>query len=418
MRSFIRARRLIDGKGGVMTGQPVVEIDGAKIMAIHDGGTPEGAQVQDFGDATILPGLIDTHVHLNLPGTGLLLEEAMREGQEIMLAASMGAAAMALGSGTTTVRDVGCFGTTAFSARRTISLGYARGARIMAAGAPITITGGHTWPMGGEADGEDTLRRKVRQMIKDGAEFIKVMGSGGGTIGTASWRPAFSQAEMDAIVDESHRNERRVSVHCLCAESIDIAIRAGVDQIEHAGFITGPGGGQEYDPAVAERLAKSGIPVTTTLAVGATAINATRALLVRSPEQEAFLSRWERTMQDNLSQFSRLSEAGVTFVAGTDAGWRFTSFDSLVLEMQMMERGGASRADCITAATGLAAEVIGIADRGRIGPGLLADLIVVKGNPLEDLASLHDLELILQGGVRHMPTPRDQRTAHAMCVPD
>ncbi|MFC4671572.1 amidohydrolase family protein [Seohaeicola nanhaiensis] len=416
MRSFIRAERLIDGKGGVITGQPVVEIEGTRIKGVHKA-APEGAQVQDFGDATILPGLIDTHVHLNMPGNGMLLEEVMREGPEVLLATSMGSSAAALGAGITTVRDVGCFGTTAFSVRRTLELGYARGARVMAAGAPITITGGHTWYMGGEADGEAALRQKVRALIKDGAEFIKVMGSGGGTIGTASWRPAFTQAEMNAIVEESHWNERRVTVHCLCAESIDIAINAGVDQIEHAGFIR-KNAPQQYNAQVAERLAKSGIPVTTTLAVGATAINAMRQMQQRDAEQEAFLGRWERMLAENVEQFTKLSEAGVTFVAGTDAGWRFTSFDSLVLEMQMMQQGEMPVAECITAATGRAAEVIGLDDRGRIEAGLLADLIVVKGNPLDDLAALHDLELILQGGVAHPPSPRAHRAPQAMIVPE
>lgn len=415
MRSFITAHRLIDGKGGLMTGRPVVELDGARIVALHDT-APEGVELRDFGDATILPGLIDTHIHLNMPGNGLLLEEVMREGVEVMLATSVGSAMQALGAGITTVRDVGCFGTTAFSVRRALELGYASGARVMAAGAPITITGGHTWYMGGECDGDEALRRKVRALVKEGAEFIKVMGSGGGTLGTASWRPAFTQGEMNAIVAEAHRNERRVTVHCLCAESIDIAVRAGVDQIEHAGFIR-KNAPQHYDAAVAERLAKSGIPVTTTLAVGATAINAMQQIEDRSPEQEAFLARWQRMTAENVEQFTRLSKAGVTFVAGTDAGWRFTSFDSLVLELQMMEQGGMAVSDCITAATGRAAEVIGLEDRGILAPGLLADLIVVKGNPLEDLAALHDLQLILQGGVEHLPTPRAQRAPQAMTVP-
>lgn len=417
MHRFIRAKYLIDGDGGLIEGRPTVEVDETSIVAVYEGGLPEGTEVQDFGDATILPGLIDTHVHLNLPGNGMLMEEVMREGEEVLLATTMGTAAMALGAGITSVRDVGCIGTTAFAARRARALGYAKGARIMAAGAPITITGGHTWPMGGEADGEVALRHKVRKFIKNGAEFIKVMGSGGGTIGTASWRAAFSQVEMNAIVDEAHRNERGVTVHCLCAESIDIAINAGVDQIEHAGFIVDCDGNQEYDPAVADRLAQAGIPVTTTLAVGATAINAMEVLDVRTPEQEAFLARWHRMLENNVTQFTKLLEAGVTFVAGTDAGWRFTSFDSLVLELQMMERGGASREACLRAATGLAADVIGISDRGRISPGLLADLIVVQGNPHEDLSALHDLKLILQGGVPHPPTPRDKRSSQSMRVP-
>jgi imidazolonepropionase-like amidohydrolase len=418
---FIEAARLIDGGGATITGRPVVEIDGARIVAVHPNGLPEGApeaEVLRFADATILPGLIDCHVHLNLPGNGLLPDVVALEGHEVMLASAMGAVATALGAGITTLRDVGCFGTTAFSARRALELGYARGARIVAAGRPLTITGGHVWPMGGEADGEDGLRLEVRRLIKQGAELIKVIGSGGGTRGTASWRPAFTPAEMRAIVEESHRNERRVTVHCLCAASIDMAIEAGVDQIEHAGFICSPAGEQRYEPEVAERLARSDIPVTTTLAVGATAINAMRLIGERTPAEEAFLKRWERTTADNLEQFARLAAAGVRFVAGTDAGWRFTPFDGLILELQMMRRGGATAMDAIVAATGRAAEVIGFADRiGRIAPGLAADLIVVDGDPLADLDRLRDFRLVLQGGVRRRPTPRAEHSPVSMRVP-
>lgn len=421
MTKFVTAGRMIDGTGAAPVERPVVEIDGARIVAVHQGALPEraaDAEVLDFPGGTILPGLIDTHVHLNLPGNGLTLEEAMTVGEQVMLASAMGAAATALGAGITTVRDVGAFGTTSFAARRTIALGYAKGAWIVAGGQPITITGGHTWPMGGEADGEDALRRKVRQMIKDGADFIKVMGSGGGTVGTASWRPSFSADEMRAIVDESHRNERRVAVHCLCARSIDIAIEAGVDQIEHAGFIANSSGEQRYDPEVGERLAKSGIPVTGTLAVGATSLNAMRMIEHRTPAQDAFLGRWERMTADNLDQFTKLREAGVTFVAGTDAGWRYTSFDSLVLELEMMQRGGCTAMETIVAATGRAADVIGIGERtGRIAPGLAADVIVVSGDPLDRLDALRDLELVLQGGERRPPLPRAAMTACAQSCP-
>ncbi len=421
MSRFVRAARLIDGDGGVVTGRPAVEIDGDRIVAVHPGGVPDaaaGAEVLDFPNGTILPGLVDAHVHLNLPGTGLSLEDAMREGTEVMLASTMGAVATALGAGITTMRDVGCFGTTAFSARRALDLGYAKGARIVAAGQPITITGGHTWPMGGEADGEDGVRLKVRQMIKDGAELIKVIGSGGGTKGTASWRPAFTAREMRAIVEESHRHDRRVTVHCLCAASLDIAVEAGVDQIEHAGFICSPAGEQRFEPAVADRIAAAEIPVTTTLAVSATAINAMRLLERRTPDEVAFLKRWERTALDNLAQFAKLRAAGVRFVAGTDAGWRFTPFDALIVEMEMIERGGASRMEAITAATGDAARAIGIdGEVGRIAPGLAADLIVVAGDPLADLDAFRDLELILQRGRRRHPTPRADASPVALRVP-
>lgn len=403
MPEFISAARLIDGTGAAPVENPLLEIDGGKIVAVHgaENGVPtiDQGTIRDFPGATIMPGLIDTHVHLNLPGTGPTLEEAMREGVEVMLATSMGSVAMALGAGITTVRDLGAFGTTSFAARRAIELGYAKGAKIMACGQPITITGGHTWPMGGEADGVDGVRRKVRQMIKDGADFIKVMGSGGGTLGTISWRPSFSLEEMRAIVDEAHRNLRRVSVHCLCADAIDIAVEAGVDQIEHANFLVDATGRQEFDPVVADRLAKSGIPVTTTLVVSVTAAHRYRNVENPDLDEQVFIDKFKRMAEDNRNQFTRLCEAGVTFVAGTDAGWRSTPFDSLPLELEIMQRGGYSALEAITAATGRAADVVGLAERtGRLVQGLAADVLVVDGNPLDDLDRLRDPLLILQDG--------------------
>ncbi|WP_172329761.1 amidohydrolase family protein [Mangrovicoccus sp. HB161399] len=405
MSHFLKAAQLIDGTGSAPLPDPLVQIGGGRILSVGQGPAPSGAKVQEFPGGTILPGLIETHSHLNLPGNGLTLEEAMREGVEVMLATTMGNAATALRAGITTIRDLGAFGTTSISARRAIELGYAEGARIMACGQPITITGGHTWYMGGEADGEDGLRLKVRQMIKDGADFIKVMGSGGGTLGTMAWRPAYSLPEMQAIVGESHRNGRMVTVHCLCAEAIDIAITAGVDQIEHAGFLTGPGT-QSYDPAVADRLAASGIPVTSTLAVCGTILNALRALESPRPDQVAFLDRWVKTLAMNMDHGRKLREAGVRFVAGTDAGWRYTSFDSLVQEMELLEQIGMSRGEAIHAATGFAAEAIHLHGRGTIAEGMAADVIVTPGDPLADLDALRDLDLILKDGRSIAPAGR------------
>lgn len=421
MKTLIKADRLIDGTGAAAREGVALLVEDGRIVGIHtgDSGAVEGAEVLDFPGCTILPGLIDTHVHLNLPGDGATLEEALRESEGVIVAASVGNAARALAAGITTVRDVGALKNTAFAVRRAIELGFATGARVMACGQPITITGGHTWYLGGEADGEDALRRKVRDLIKHGAEFIKVMGSGGGTVGTASWRPAFRQSEVDAIVDESHRNERKVSIHCLCAESIDQAVSAGVDQIEHAGFITSAAGAQKYDPGVAERLAKSGIPVTGTLAVGGTVLNAMRAIADRTPVEEQVLARWVPMMAENLDQFRKLYESGVTFVAGTDAGWRFTSFDSLPQELELMERGGLSRAEAIHAATGRAAKVIGLDHRtGTLAKGRDADVIVVEGNPLDRLDVLRDLRLILQRGQSRAIAGRAAIAPQAAFCPD
>ncbi|MGY6249542.1 amidohydrolase family protein [Bosea thiooxidans] len=402
MKTLIKAARLIDGTGSAPVENPTLVVSGGKIESIVTGELPSylaGSDVHDHPGATILPGLIDTHVHLNLPGDGTILEDAVRESEGVLVATSAYATAKALKAGITTVRDLGAKGRTAIDVRRALQLGHGDGARVVACGQAITVTGGHVWYLGGEADGVDGVRRKVREMVKLGADFIKVMASGGGTVGTQSWNPSFSQAELDALVEEAHRFGRKATAHCLCARSIEMAIDAGFDQLEHAGFIADRTGRQVYEPAVADKLAKSGIPVTGTLAVGGAVLRELRGRETLSPTDAAFLARWENAAAQNLLQFRKLREAGVTFVAGTDAGWRFTRFDDLPLEMELMQEGGMSAMDTIVAATGYAAQVIDIAhETGSLKPGLAADILVVGGDPLADFAALRDVRLVIQAG--------------------
>ena len=161
-------------------------------------------------------------------------------------------------------------------------------------------------------------------------------------------------------------------------------------------------GGRSSLPAVAARVARAGVPVTSTLAVGGFMLKALRERQARgplSPEDQLVLERWLRMFDANLSQFRQMRQAGVTWVAGTDAGWRFTPIEGLALELELMHQGGCSPMEAIVAATGKAAEVIGIADKvGTLKPGMAADVIVVAGNPLDDLKRLEDVRLVMQGG--------------------
>ncbi|MCU1492879.1 MAG: Imidazolonepropionase [Acidimicrobiaceae bacterium] len=417
--TVVRADRLIDGNGGAAIDRAVVVYEGSTIQGIHQDELPaelESADVEvlDYTGCTLLPGLIDAHVHLNLPGTGGILEDAVGESDGVLVAASANAALTALEAGITTVRDTGARRSTSFDLRRAISLGYGRGPRMLLVGQPVTITGGHTWYLGGEADGVEGVRKKVRELCKLGADWIKVMGSGGGTLNTISHRPAFRPQELEAIVDEAHRLDRRVTVHTLCAQALDDAIAVGVDQIEHASFLVDNKQTQEFSPAVADRLAKAGIPVTTTLAVAYDVVTKMSALGELSASDQQTLDRWKGMLADNLSQFSQLREIGVNFVAGTDAGWRFTRFDSLPDELRLMSDGGMSRAEAIYSATGKSADVLGIAGvAGRVRAGLQADLLAVEGNPLEDLAALKEVRLVVQGGEVRVDAGRVPRAGSA-----
>ena len=407
MVTVIKGDRLIDGTGNAPLADPSLVISEGKIVGVFQGNPPDGAvpadaEILEYRGSTLLPGLIDCHVHLTFPGNGTLLEEFGKEPDTVLAISAAFAAQQALASGITTVRDNGARGTTTFDLRRALALGLGQGPRLLVCGQPITITGGHAWPLGGEADGEDGVRAKVREMAKLGADWIKVMGTGGGTVNTMSSLPSFRPEEVAALVDEAHRLSREVTVHCLSADAIVLAIDAGADQIEHASFFVDESGHQGYDPAVAAKMAESGIAVTATLAVRACTVKRMLGQSGRSPAEEAALERWSRMFEDGLKQFGRLYDAGVKFVAGSDAGWMFTPFDAVLEEIALMNEGGVPAMEAIVAATGRSAAVLGIDGQvGTITEGLDADIIAVAGNPLDDLRALRDIRLVMQGG-----TPR------------
>lgn len=404
MITIIRASRLIDGDGGEAVDNPVVVVDGDRIIGVYAKEPPadvlpRDARILDYQGCTLLPGLIDAHVHTNFPGDGTPVEDSFKEGDGLLVASSVDAARRALEIGVTTVRDLGGRGSTTFNARRALELGYGRGPRMLLAGQPITVTGGHTWHYGGEADGVDGVRLKVRQLCKLGADWIKVIDSGGGTINTKSYLPSFSREELGAISDEAHRMGRPVTVHTLNANALEDAIDAGVDGIEHASFLVDETQAQQYSPAVADKLAKSGIPVTTTLAVALDCVNAMRVKDRLTEKEKHFLDDWSRMLEDNVSQFRKLREAGVEFIAGTDAGWRFTTVESLPDELWLMTEGGMSGTQAISSATGKSADVLGIGGvTGRVRTGLTADLLAVSGDPREDVRGLRNVRLVMQAG--------------------
>ncbi|GAA2580482.1 amidohydrolase family protein [Dactylosporangium fulvum] len=399
----VSADRLIDGTGGAVVDDPVVLVEDGRIVAVHQGRLPDGAErpgtrVLDLAGCTLLPGLTDAHVHLNLPGDGSEFETWSRESDGVFVAAADHAARIALEAGITTLRDTGSRGSTVFDLRRAAELGRGRIPRLLVCGHPLTISGGHGWPLGGEVDGVEGVRTAVRQLKKAGADWIKVIGSGGGTKGTLVHRPAFTRAELRAIADEAHRLELKVTTHTVCTESLEDALEAGVDGIEHGLFLV-DFEHQEYSPRVAERLAAAGIPVTSTLVVGHDVVRSVDAIDKPDAEQRLQRDRWDRMLGDTLDQFGRMRSLGVPFIAGTDAGWRFTEFDSLPDELWLMTEGGMSAVEAVHAASGLAADVLGFADEaGRVVPGLAADLVAVAGDPLGDLRRLRDVEMVMQAG--------------------
>jgi imidazolonepropionase-like amidohydrolase len=269
------------------------------------------------------------------------------------------------------------------------------------AGWPITITGGHCRYFGGEADGADGLRVKVRAAIKGGAGYIKAMASGGGTPGTQAWRAAFNGEEVAAIVDEAHRFGYHATLHCTCADAIANAVAAGADEIQHASFIAGADGATAFDPRVAEGLAASRITVCPTLSVGRFVYERIGAAANPTAEDRALADRFERMTHDGIEHAAHLRRLGVPMIAGSDAGWRHSPFDALHAEIECMAAAGFSPLECLHAATGAAASTLRLGNEtGTLRTGLAADLVAVLGRPDQDLRALRRVRAVVRGGVR------------------
>jgi imidazolonepropionase-like amidohydrolase len=399
---IIRAGMLVDGLGNPPLKDGVVVIKGNKIVGVHQGAVPGGAadeaDVIDLGDAVLLPGLVCCHAHLNLPGDGTLPWDYVKEGEGVLAITSSRNAKNALMSGVTTLRDSGGLGRTTFDLRRTIELGYAEGPRLVLCGQPVTITGGHCHYFGGEADGVEGVVQKIRQLCKAGADYIKVMGTGGGSPGSLSWRRQYSREEMAAMTAEAHRAGRKIAVHCLSAEAMVDATETGADQIEHAGFFTGPTS-QEFDSGLAQRVGATGVFASATNCVSYYTLKALEAKETLLPHERDLIDYRRRMLDQNLYQVGRLSEAGVRFVAGPDCGWLWTTFDCMADEVYLLQQAGLSTLEAISAATGRAAEALGVQSQvGALKPGLLADIIAVNKHALDDLRKIRDVNLVMKDG--------------------
>jgi imidazolonepropionase-like amidohydrolase len=359
--------------------------------------------VLDFPGATLLPGLVDCHTHTNMPGDGRTGEQVDLEDDDIRLLRSARNVRIALCSGVTTLADCGAWNHTAFSLRRGINLGLVDGPRVLVAGRPVTSTGGHLWYMGGEADGVEGVRHQARRLIKEGADFIKVVASGGSTVTSDPYRPSLSVEEISAACQEAHNRGKPVAAHCRSTVAINNALGAGVDLVLHCAFYD-PNGSYRFDQATAERLAHSGVWVNPTLHIGRPRLAVLRQKRDHdhlTAEEEALLKRMEQGERERMEQFGRLSEMGVKLVGGSDCGWGTYKFGDFQGELLALVDTGLSPMAAILAGTRHAAAALGVlGSAGTIEPGKDADLLLVDGNPAEEIAALRRVVAVFRGGRR------------------
>ena len=369
-----------------------------RVDAARSTDLPKGIEVVDLQGHTVLPGLIDMHVHLT-SGGGYHGYESLKLTDERRAILGVVHAETTLLAGFTTVRNVGAgsFGDVAL--RDAINEGDIPGPRMLVSGPPIGITGGHCsdnnllppeYGITGEgvADGPWAARTAVRTNIKYGADLIKTCSTGGVmSKGTKVGAPQYTVEELTALVDEAHSRGLKVASHAHGAEGIINALIAGADTIEHASFINDEGIALSI-----ERGAALSMDIYVTeyiLGEGAGA-----GILEESLEKE------RKTGATQRSNFTKAVNAGATLVFGSDAG--VYPHGQNAKQFSRMTRFGMTPLQAIQSATITAAEVLGLEyDVGKIKAGYAADFVAVKGNPLQNIELLEEPAAVIKGGVRY-----------------
>ncbi|MFZ2239853.1 MAG: amidohydrolase family protein [Gordonia amarae] len=399
---IIKAAGLIDVDAGELVTPAVLRVDGDRIVGVNDGVPADDSdEVIDLGDNILLPGLMDMEVNLLMGGRGERPPlSSVQDDPPTRILRAVGNSRRTLRAGFTTVRNLGLFVKTGgylldVALGKAIDKGWIDGPRIVPAGHAITPTGGHLDPTmfaafapgmmeltleEGIANGVDEVRKAVRYQIKYGAQLIKVCVSGGVMSLTGSpGAQHYSFDELCAIVDEAHRRGLRVASHTHGAEAVKQAVKAGIDCIEH-GFLMD-------DEAIQMLVDNDTFLVPTTRL--ADAMDTSHA----APELQAKAA--EMFPKARIS-VKKAYDAGVKIAVGTDAP--AIPHGKNADELVALVSRGMSNAAVLRAATVVAAELIQVTDRGRLAEGLLADIIAVPGNPLDDMTVTQDVRFVMKGG--------------------
>jgi imidazolonepropionase-like amidohydrolase len=392
---------LIDGNGFEPIAGGSVIIDGAKIVYA---GKEDNRVFQKYPDAattdlkgmTLMPGLIDAHVHLSLHGSPTYFNEMIMESPTLAALKAVKKVQRIIESGFTTIRTMGDKGQIDIAVKTAIENGDILGPRIRTSGLCLTITGGHgdMFPAhveiqgaGRIVDGPVETRKAAREQIKAGADNIKLMATGGGMSPGPPTVAQLTIEEMQAAVEEANKYDKTTAAHAIGAEGIKNALKAGVRTIEHGSFLDAEG--------IDLLLAKDAYLVPTLAAFKTLKYGKEGGV----PEYTIEKVRYFQTA--HTKNLKKALDAGVKIIVGTDAGTPFNYHGESAYELECLVANGFSEMQAIQAATKTAAEALMLKDLGTLETGKVADFIVVQGNPLEDIKILQDLgkvKMIYKGG--------------------
>lgn len=375
----VRCKRLFDSVAAEFLDGVVLVIDDGLVGAIDRDHGESSDYDADFGDAYIVPGLVDAHDHFGIDmGDG---EEAAGQDPQHRALKGVKNARLMLESGITTLRSAGELHGLGNHMRKAIAMRWCIGPRAVLSGVPICSTGGHGWFVGTEADGPDAIRSAVRRNVKNGCDMIKMIITGGVTTpGGTLVRTCFTQAEIEAAVSETHMAEKRIGVHCYGGPAATWAIEAGVDNIEHGTFLD--------DDQLGAMRSQDTLLVATTSVMKAAADDETVAPFMRD--------RFREVSVEYVALLDRAKAAGVRIAVGCD-----THHASLAEEVETLLEAGFTTAEALQAATLTGAHAAGVGDQvGSLSVGKHADFLVLDADPSEDLPkALRSIRAVYKAGI-------------------
>lgn len=405
MQTLLSADRVLDGSG--MRYEPgAVVVEGGTVRDVGPladivAKAGAGPRRVDYGEATILPGLIDVHTHLSVPSDGTPIEDAATWAQDSLLRLAVSNAERVLRSGVTTVRENGAKGRVAFELRDLAAAQRVPVPRLIVSGRPLTSPTGHMWYFGSAMRSVAELRAEVVNLCREGADFIKVVASGGTTRGTDPHQASISAEALAAITAEAHGQGRRVAVHCTCSEAVDRALSAGADMIVHCVF-SDQDGALCYRPDLVDRLAETGTWVNPTLTVAQAwlrVLQRRKSAGTIGEREDAELRALYDRFQLRIEFLARMAETGVNIAAGSDAAWEWHPTGDFADELTALAEAGLGPEKALHAATLGAAYSLGLEKEiGLIAPARHADLLVVASNPLQRIGALRDVVAVYQAG--------------------
>jgi imidazolonepropionase-like amidohydrolase len=346
---------------------------------------PIGAQVMDLGGKFLLPGLIDAHCHITYSG-GLIEEELRLTPHERVLRASKNAFVTLL-AGITTIRDPGGVDHMDIAVRNMINRGFLYGPRVLAGGQMITITGGHGWEYGLEADGPDAVRRAVREQIKARSDWVKFMASGGfADVGEDPGAVQLDPDELTAGVNEAKKAGKRCAAHAHSAAAIKNAVVAEIDSVEHA---------TAMEDDVIELIVARGVHVVPTFSIyyKMKETGAKRGL------DSSIVDLTKHWWNVKVDRFVKAYRAGVKVVAGTDNGSPMATHGDLTTELEVLVEVGLTPYEALKAATTTSAQMLGLEQEiGTIESGKCADLVVLSEDPTKNVAATRMVEKVFRNG--------------------